>query len=312
MQNLCGFIGGNIGDIKCDAMRGLPKKFSVGGKVFQPSEYATPDLFQAAFKAAHKLASGDPDKLFAFPEIAGNTDQTDALKTASLGYGLKQITLEGRPGYEFQVVVGQATFQAMRKFNRAIVPVYMCDDSNNEWGTYASDKTWSGELAQIFVAGNGYGDGTKTQNATVTLFYQSASDFNDYSKYMPINFNINEAKGLRTVELSEYAAHATNVYHIQGLTETAQLGKFLNAALDYGADLADETLWLCTKVDGTAQVITSVAYVAGKGWTVTFDSTTYTALATGAELFLSWVGPVALDAADIVGVENVEPLVLIK
>lgn len=312
MQNLCGLVGGNTGAIDCDKQRGLPKKFSVGGKVFQPSEYGTPDDFQAAFKAAVKLATGDSDKLFPFPEIVGTTDQTDALKTATLGYGLKQITLEGRPGYEFQVVCGQALFQAMRKFNRAIVPVFMTDDQNLEWGTYASDKTWSGELAQVFVSGNGYGDGAKTLNATVTLYYQSASDFNDFSKYVPLNFNINEAKGLKTVTLSAYAAQAANVFHIQGLVETAQLGKFLNMELDFGTDLADEAKWICTKEDGTPFTITSVADVAGKGWTVTLDSTAYTALASGAKLFLSWENATALDADDITGVENVDPLVLVK
>lgn len=313
MQDLCGFVGSNTGGIKCDKQRGNPKKPFIGGKVFMPSEYLLPDSFQAALKAACKLPSTNSDKMFPFPEIAGATDQTDALKTATLGYGLKQITLEGRPGYEFQVVVGQAQFQAMRSFNRAVVPVLMVDDQNLGWGTYdSSDKSWTGELAQIFVSGNKWGDGTATYNATVSIFYQSASDFNDYSKYVQLNFNVNEAKGLQTVELSEYAAHATNVYHIQGLIETAQLGKFLNTELDFGADMADDGMWICTKEDGTAFTITSVADVAGKGWTVTLDSTAYTALATGAKLFLSWIPCDQLDDADVTGVENVEPYVIVK
>jgi hypothetical protein len=311
-QNLCGFVGGNTGEVKCDRSRGIPKKISVGGKVFQPADYATPDLFQAAFKAAHKLSNGDPDKLYAFPEIGGTTEQTDALKSASLGYGFKQITIEGRPAYTYQAIVGQTAFQKMRRFNRAIVPVYTCDDANSEWGTYNSDKSWNGELAQIFVSGNGFGDGSKAMVADISVAYMSAGDFNDSSKYMPLNFNINEAKGLLDVELSEYAAHAANVYHIQGLVETAQLGRFLNTALDFGADMANISMWSATKADGTAFTITSVAYVTGLGWTVTLDSTMYTALASGGQIFLTWVGPTALDAADVTGLEVVAPLVLVK
>lgn len=314
MLNLCGTIGGNTGGINCDAQRGLPKKFFAGGKVFQPSEYVTPNAFQAALKAACKLPTGNPDKLFPFPEIVGTTDQTDALKTAAFGYGLKQVTIEGRPGYEFQIVCGQTQYQGLRRFNRAIVPVLMDDDSNNMWGTYNPDKTFNGEYAQIFVSGNGFGDGSKTLNATVTLYYQSASDFNDSSKYVPLNFNPNEAKGLLTFELSEYAVHASSVYHIAGLVETAKLGQFLQIDTEtgVGAALADESSWVATHEDGTAFTITSAAYVTGKGWTITLDTTMYTALATGGKIFLSTVDATALDALDVTGVENVEPLILVK
>lgn len=311
-QNLCGFVGDNTGGIKCDRARGIPKKFSVGGKVFQPADYASEDAFQAAFKAAHKLETGNSDKLFAFPEIGGTTDQTDAVKTAALGYGLKQITIEGRPAYSYQVVVGQAQFQALRDFNRAIVPVFTTDDGNVTWGTYNSDKTWNGELAQLFISGNGFGDGSKAMVADVAVSYMSASDFNDSSKYMPLNFNVNEAKGLLSVQLSEYLAHTTNVYRIQALVETAQLGKFLNQELDFATVMADVDMWKLVKEDGTPVTITSVADAAGKGWVFTIDSTAYTALASGTKLFLSWIKAPDLDAADVVGVETPAPYVIVK
>lgn len=309
--NLCGSVGANTGAILCDKQRSLPKLMFVGGKKFIPSEYLDPDDLQAAIKAAVKLPTGDSDKLFPFPEIGGTTDQTDALKTATLGYGLKQITIEGRPGYSYQVQVGQAQFQALRKFNRAIVPVYTVDDQNDMWGTFGSDLGWNGEIAQLFVSGNGFGDGTKPFVADISVVYQSASDFNDYSKYAELNFNPNEAKGLITVELSEYADHAANVYHIAVTAPTAKLGVNLSVEDDYAAELADEAMWIATS-GGASLTITSVADVAGKGWTVTFDNTAYTALASGAKIYLSLVDSTALDAADITGIENVQPLILVK
>lgn len=310
--NLCGTVGGNTGQIPCDAQRGLPKLMFVGGKVFSPSDYLTPDTLQAAIKAAVKLGQGNSDKLFPFPEIGGTTDQTDALKTATLGYGLKQVTIEGRPGYSYQVQVGQAGFQALRLFNRAIVPIFTVDDQNNQWGTIDAEGNWSGEVAQIFVSGNGFGDGTKPFVADIAVAFQSASDFNDYSKYATLNFNPNEAKGLVSVLLSQYAAFAANVYHIAIASPTAKLGVFLSIEDDFGTDLADETLWIAKLANGTVQVITSVTNVAGKGWTVTFDSTTWTALATGTQVFLSLVDPTTLDDSDVTGVENVEPLIIVK
>lgn len=312
MQNLCGLIGANTGVILCDAPRGIPKKMSVGGKVFQPADFVSPDAYQAAYKAAHLLPTGDSDKLFAFPEISGATDATEAVKTATLGYGLKQYMIEGRPAYEYQVIAGQQLFKQLRRFNRAIVPVITTDDANKAWHTGNSDGTANGEFAQIFVSGGGFIDGTKTQNVTIAVSYQSASDFNDSAKYMPLNFNPNEAKGLLSVVLSEYAAHAAGVYHIQALVETSQLGVSLNMVKDYATEMEDETLWVSAKVDGTLLAITSVVAVANLGWTVTFDATAYAALASGAKIFLSWDTPVILAAGDVTGVETPAPLIIVK
>lgn len=309
--NLCGTIGGNTGMIPCDAQRGLPKLMFVGGKVFVPADYATPDTLQAAIRAAVKEATGSPDKLFPFPEIGGTTDQTDALKTATLGYGLKQVTIEGRPGYSYQVQVGQAGFQALRLFNRAIVPVFTVDDQNNQWGTLDSAGNWAGEVAQIFVSGNGFGDGTKPFVADISIAYQSASDFNDYSKYATLNFNPNEAKGLVTVELTAYT-HAANVIHVAVTAPTAKLGVSLSVEDDFADTLADATLWRIAVSAGTVPTFTSVTDDPGKGFIVTLDSTLYTALAAGTKVFLSLADAPTLDDADVTGIENIAPLVVIK
>lgn len=297
--------------IPCDAQRSLPKLMFVGGKVFGSSDYTLPANLQAAIKASVKLPTGDGDKLFPFPEIGGTTDQTDALKTATLGYGLKQVTIEGRPGYSYQVQVGQAGFQALRLFNRAIVPIFTVDDQNNMWGTIDSDGNWSGEVAQIFVSGNGFGDGSKPFVADIAIAYQSASDFNDYSRYATLNFNPNEAKGLVTVDLSKLS-NAAGVYKIAVSAPTAKLGVSLSVDDDFAVELADESLWVATS-GGATLVITSVAHDATlKCFTVTFDATAYAALAAGAKIFLSLADATTLDTADVTGIENIAPLIIVK
>ncbi len=210
------------------------------------------------------------------------------------------------------MVIGQKLFQNLRKFNRAIVPVFTDDDSNNLWGTGNADLSFSGEMAQIFVSGNGFGDGTKAMVADISVAYISAGDFNDSSKYMPLNFNVNEAKGLKDVVLSEYTVSATNVRQIAAYTPTAKLGVSLNQELDFGVKMANAARWVLKNSAGATVTITSVVDVPGLGWTVTIDSTAYTALASGAQLFLSWIDPTTLDAADVTGVENVDPLILTK
>lgn len=312
--NLCGLIGANTGPVSCDVTRGVPKFAFVGGKVFQPSDYATGTAFQTALKASAKLPNGNTSKLFPFPEFQGNADKTDANKEGTLGYGFKQVLLEGRPAYEFDVLIGQTQFQKLRKFNRTIAPVFISDDANNMWGVYKTDGTFVGNDAYIFVTGNTFGDGSKNIVAKITFSFVSVSDFHDSSAYFPLNFNPSEVKGLLDVVLSEATANSTNVYHIAANVLTAKLGTKINAASTFGADLADDALWTLVKdADGTSVTITSVALAtAGTYYDFTIDSTAYTGLSSGAKLRVGLASPATLDAANVTGVEAPDYLIITK
>jgi hypothetical protein len=312
--NLCGLIGDNTGPVPCDITRGVPKFPFIGGKVFQPNDYATQTAFQTAFKAAAKLPNGNTSKLFPFPEIQGNTDKTDANKEGTLGYGFKQVLLEGRPAYEFDVLIGQTQFQKLRKFNRTIAPVFISDDANNMWGVYKSDGTFVGNDAYIFVTGNTFGDGSKNIVAKITFSFVSVGDFHDSSAYFPLNFNPNEVKGLLDVVLTEAAAHSTNVYHIAADVLTAKLGTKINVAGTFGTELASAALWTLVKdSDGTSVTITSVALNAGGTYfDFTIDSTAYTALASGAKLRIGLATPATLDTAGATGIEAPDYLIITK
>jgi hypothetical protein len=310
--NLCGSIGDNTGPVPCDVTRGVPKFPFVSGKVFQPSDYATPTAFATAFKAAVKLATGNTSKMFPFPEIQGSTDKTDANKEGTLGYGFKQVLLEGRPAYEFDVLIGQTQFQKLRKFNRTIAPVFIADDANNLWGVAKSDGTYVGNDAYIFVTGNTFGDGSKNIVAKITLSFVSVSDFHDSSAYYPLSFNPNEVKGLLDAVLSETGAHTSNVYHIAANVLTAKLGTSISLLGDFGTLLASASLWVAKVVaTGVTHTITSVAATAA-GWDVTLDTTQFAALSSGAKITIALADPTTLDAANVTGVENVNALTVTK
>jgi hypothetical protein len=98
MWSLCGSVGANTGAVKCDRRRGIPKKIVIGSKTFDSDDYASASTFDDAFLAALKLATGDADKLYPFPEITGVTDATEANKESTLGaFGPKITLIEGRP-----------------------------------------------------------------------------------------------------------------------------------------------------------------------------------------------------------------------
>lgn len=310
--NLCGSIGVNVGPIPCDVTRGVPRFIFLGGKVFQPSDYASPSAFTTAFKAAAKLANGSSAKLFPLPEIQGNTDKTDANKEGTLGYGFKQVLLEGRPAYEFDVLIGQTQYQKLRKLNRQIIPAQTIDDANNCWGVAKSDGTFVGNDVYFFITGNSYGDGSKNIVAKITLSFVSASDFHDNSAYFPVAFNPNEIKGLLDVVLTETSAHTSNVFHIAANVLTAKLGTSINLVGDYGTLLASASLWVVKVLaTGVSHTITSVAATAA-GWDLTLDTTQFTALSAGAKLTIALADPTTLDAANVTGVENVNALTVTK
>src|SRR6478736_4177709 len=105
--SICSTIGSNTGGIDCDIKRGAPQKFVIGSKIFTSAEYASSALFQTALDTATNQPSGSATKMFPFPTIQGNTNNTEADTTGTLGYGLQFTMRAGRPSYTFQIICGQ-------------------------------------------------------------------------------------------------------------------------------------------------------------------------------------------------------------
>lgn len=301
--NLCSTAGGNTGGIACSQAPGVAKKILLGTGSFAKADYASQALFEAALTAAIMLPEGSSGKLYPFPEIKEIENKTEANKEGTLGLGYKETLSEGLPAYNYKVKVGQDQYQKMRKFNGVTIPVYTLDGNGNIWGMVNANGTFSGISASIFVSGNGFGDGNGIVTAVISVSYQSASDFNDSGKYFPMTLGYNEVQGLLDVDLTEIS-HASNVYKIAATIDTAQLGTTLNMYDDYADALAVAGLWKAyTGANyATPLTITSVAKdPTVKGWTVTFDSTAFSALSTGAKIKLEFTTPALLDAADISG-----------
>lgn len=308
--SLCGSVGQNTGAVKCDRRRGIPKKIIIGSKEFDSDDYASQSAFDAALTAAFILATGNADKLYPFPEITGVTDQTEAAKEGTLGaFGPKIRLVEGRPAYEFDVIAGTALETALRKFNGQQVPCYIVDDSGAVWGKYVtSSGKMVGTDVLIFVTPHKFGDGANGQTTKVSISFISASDVYDSACFVETGVTLSDMVGLIDVTLSEYAAHASNVHKVKGEIKTANPGVALSLYDSYADELADATLWTAKTgaTYGTTLAITSIAKnTSNKGWDITFDSTAYTALASGAKIKLNLVDPTSLAAEDVTGVEGI-------
>lgn len=307
--SLCGGVGSNTGPIDCDQSRGVPKVPMFGSGKFAPIDYANSAAYQAALIIKINLATGNPEKMYPFPEIQNVVNNTEANTTASTGLGLQLILREGKPGYTFGVLIGSTLEKKLRKFNNKVLPMQMFDSNGNVWGHLDLDSNFVGDKVKVFCTGKPWsdGNGVETEYTLVTVTYINASEFYDYSAFVPTSFNISNLEGLVDVNLS-VLSNSTNAYKIQGIIKVDQLGADQYIENTYPTQLASASLWEAKTGANftTALTITSVADAAADdAHLVTFDSTAYTALASGAKIKLKMVDPPALLAADIRGIESV-------
>lgn len=304
--SICGSVGGNTGGPDCDISKALPTGLVFGSPEFDSSDYVDDATFKAAFIANTKLATGSSDKLYPFPEIQGNTDKTAAPKEGSLGYGLNFVLLGARPGYEFDMIPGSIQEQAMQKFNKKTIPVFVLDDGQNIWGTRnRSTGVFKGFKVLVSIVGKGFDDGQNVKTTKVTISFVSADEFYKTAAFASTDLSIADLAGLMDGVLYEPTAHTTNVYKIGIKIETNQLGKDINVYDKYADELVAA---LFTAASGTtfqtSMPITSVAKdTTLKCFTFTLDSTAYGVLPSGAKVKIIPAAPPALDAADVTGLE---------
>jgi len=312
--SLCGTVGGNVGGPDCDIAKARPTGLVFGGATFAAADYVDSATFKPLFVAKTKLATGDGTKLFPFPELQGNTDQTEAPKTGSLGYGLKFVLLGAVPGYEFDVVAGSMLEQNLLKFDGKTVPVYVLDSGNNTWGTRNSiSGLFKGFKVLVSIIGKGFDDGQNVKSTKVTISFVSPSEFYKTAAYITTDIVISDLTGLMDGTTYEVQAHAANAYKIGIKIPTADLANTINVYDKYDDEIAGLTFTAATgPTYGTPLAITSVVKDATlKCWTVTFDNTAFTALAGGTKIKLTPPAPPVLDAADITNLE-LYPIIVTK
>ncbi len=260
--NLCNKIGGNTEPIKCDPKRGRIIRMAYGGKVFSPEEYATPELFRAAFKAAMLLPNGDQSKLYPLPEPVGADDKTTAPKTGTLGsYGPEVVVLSGRPSYEFELAIGVQLEKTLSALNGETVPIFAWDDKKNMWGADDGDEGFIGPDCIINVIPKPYEDGKDPRTTKFQISMLSASQFNEDGLYVPAkNLKGSDFKGLTDVGLHIIAAQeASQQFKIQAYIPIAQAGGKLDIFPDYGSSALNTVgAWVVTNAAGEEIEVTDV------------------------------------------------------
>jgi len=304
--SLCASSVANTGAIQCDVAPGIP----VALMVWNDSQAITAiegSQFQAFLEAASKLSKSAAGKLFVFPIVQDITDKSEANKEGSLNQGFKTVLLEGKPAYDFKVFAGQSLVPQLRKFNNQNVRTLILDANNRVWGV-KSGTNFIGAQAKIFTGGLKFATGQNVEEGVVTISvsYLVAAELNDDAAFGEVD-SAAGIVGLLDANVTDIS-HSTNVWKIGVEVPTAELGATINLYDTYADEIAVAGLWVAKTgpTYGTTLAITSVAKdTALSCWTVTFDSTAYTALSSGAKIQLNLAAPPTLDAGDVDGIEGI-------
>lgn len=310
--SLCASSVANTGVIQCDVAPGIPVAIMVWNDTKLIADIQG-SQFQPFIDGASKLSKNHAGKLFVFPVIQDIAKNTEANKEGTLNQGFKTILLEGKPSYTYKVFAGQSTVPQLRKFNNQNVRVLTLDANNRVWGV-KSGLNWKGAQAKLFVGGLGFATGQNVEEGVVDInvAYLVASEINDDAAFGEVDSTAGIV-GLLDAVLTAIS-HVTNVWKIGVEVATSEIGNAINMYDTYSSELASSSLWVAkTGANFTNSLaITSVAADAAlSAWTVTFDSTAYTALSSGAKIQLSLAAPPVLDAADVTELESV-PVILTK
>lgn len=303
--SLCGSSVDNTGQQACDKAKGVLQQLFIFNGTIGSANYASAALFFAALVANSKLTKSATNKVFPLPTIQEIADSSEANKEGSLNLGFKTVLLEGKPGYKIKFFGGADLLKRCKTFDNQTVRIIEYDANGVFWGT-KSGTNFIGYEAKLFFTGGKVATGQNVEEGVIecSVSILSASEYFKNSYWMESTGNVSDITPLIDVEL--YAiSHVTNVWKIGMQIAGSNLVGPYNIYDENGAAIAAQTFTAGTGTNyGTALAVTSVAADPTlKCLTVTFDSTAYGALASGAQIKLIPPTPAVLDAADITETE---------
>lgn len=310
MLDLCSLLQPNAGAPECDKSRGIPRYLVIGNAAFLAANVASSATFKAAFKSACLKGRDESGKLIVLPIVMNVENQTEGNQEGTLNQGFKEVLREGAPAFLFGVRISNKHAQNLRALNKQEVKVFTVDDARLMWGTLTGTPSFEGEKAILFVGGDNFTDGQSSKMIAIGVSFTDVEGFKGSSVYQPIDFNVSDFGRLKDVYITEAAASAANVFKLTGKIKTGQFNKTLDVYADYAATMAAVNKWKAKNVaTGAAFTITSVAVNAAGYWTVTLDTTAWTALTAGDQVEINFETPSVLDAAGVTGIEGVSLIV---
>jgi hypothetical protein len=299
----------NVGVPLCD----LAKKKMKGvilcdkGVSFSGSDIASAAAFIAAVKTKTTAARGG--RVYPIFDINNFEDSTGDPSTGGIGNLTTAtiITNDAVPAFRFGYAGTEARHKRIAAMISSSVDVLFVDEGFTVFGTDDGNSGIKGySVLQAYVYTSKFIVSDAVNQYSFRLTLGSIAEYRDSSLYVSTNSGIVGAKGLIDVQLVN-KSNVSNVYKIDAIADGGT-----NLASLYGADIAGLTWTITNQQTGAAIVVTSVAYDSTLVcFTVTVDSTAYTALGTGDKFQVNGPTAAALAGASVKPFEMI-PCIITK
>lgn len=307
--SLCGTSVDNLGEQACDKSRGVIKKIFIFNGAIDAADFVSSDAFLAKMIANSKLPKSHANKVFVLNEIQDIADNSEADKEGTLNQGFKATLVEGKPGYKIKTFAGSDLTKRIRTFNNQNLRIVEYDANGVFWVLPKNSKAY-GFQAKIFSKGNKAATGQNVEEGIVetTVGFLSTTEYFDSAKWVetPTGGNVEDIVPLLDVSMT-YVSKASNVYKIKLEVPGSSLTGAYNIYDSDAGTTVTAVAALAASFSagtgtnyGTSLAITSIGVDASlKTLTVTFDSTAFTALSSGAAIKLTPPTPAQLDGGNV-------------
>ena len=311
--SLCGSSVANLGEQQCDKSRGVIKKLFIFNGSIAAADYADPASFLAKMVEYSKLPKSSANKVFVLNEIQDIADNAEADKEGSLNQGFKATLVEGKPGYKIKTFGGSDLTKRLRMWNNQNIKIIEYDANGVFWVVEKSSRAY-GFSAKIFSKGNKAATGQNVEEGVIdtTVGFLSTSEYYDNAKWVETveGGNVEDIVSLLDVKMT-YVSKSTNVYKIKLEVPGSNLvGPYNIFESDGGVTVAAVAALSASFSAGsgtgygTSLPITSIAADNTlKALTVTFDSTAFGLLSSGAKFLFTPPTPVQLDGGNVLETE---------
>lgn len=280
--------------------------FADSGVYFSAAHRASVSAFLAEFTTKTTAARGS--RIYPLWDTRNYDDQTGEPTKGGVGNLTTSqiITADGIPAFRIGYNGGEIQHQILANIESGQYDLFLVDEGYTIYGTKDGTNLRGFSTEQIYVNASKFQVTDRVNQYSFDVTMASMIEYKQRSGFVVTNSTITSKVGLINIKLSEFSL-VSNV--LKALMIEAG-GTNLEPL--YG-DILDGLTWTAKKdSDGSAFTVTSVAKDdTNDAMTVTFDSTMWTALASGATVTLYGPTPAAMKAAAVAPFEFV-PYVVTK
>jgi hypothetical protein len=269
---LCATQFGNVGYGDCVLD---PQKFVGAIQVTKDFQIAEGDVgtLEAKFITATHAAIGT--RIFPYHNFTALTDNTEDVTINTSDYGSKTVVRDGYYDFTYRYQKGGVMLHQQIQKNAGSGKYFLFyDDSGTLYG-YKSGDVLKGVPTDIFYA-NPWRLPTGAEAAIYTLRFIINPRYMNLGNlgYLKVtDFNLYDIEGLQELHIELYSL-VGNVAKVKLYTKISAVDMY-DA---YSTAFAQTTAWKAVNEDGTTVAITTAPVDAAiKGWTLTFNSTTFNA-----------------------------------